>query len=87
MVIGRGGFGKVWRVNSKRAHGDLKATQLAMKEMPKAICEAESVMNELRLLSTIESEFVVNMHYAFQNDRNLYLVMDLMPGGDLHYHR
>ena len=26
------------------------------------------------------------MHYAFQDYENLYLVMDLLSGGDLRYH-
>lgn len=26
------------------------------------------------------------MVYAFQDRENLYLIMDLMPGGDLRYH-
>jgi len=26
------------------------------------------------------------MHYAFQDRENLYLVIDIMPGGDLRYH-
>ena len=26
------------------------------------------------------------MHYAFQDRENLYMVLDLMPGGDLRYH-
>lgn len=26
------------------------------------------------------------MIYAFQDRENLYLIMDLMPGGDLRYH-
>lgn len=30
--------------------------------------------------------FLVNMHFAFQDRENLYLVMDLMSGGDLRYH-
>ena len=30
--------------------------------------------------------FIVNMIYAFQDRENLYLIMDLMPGGDLRYH-
>ncbi len=29
--------------------------------------------------------FLVNMVYAFQDRDNLYLIMDLMPGGDLRY--
>ena len=30
--------------------------------------------------------FIVNMNYAFQDRDNLYLVMDLLTGGDLRYH-
>ncbi len=30
--------------------------------------------------------FIVNMEYAFQDRENLYLVMDLLTGGDLRYH-
>ena len=26
------------------------------------------------------------MHYAFQDKENLYLVMDMLSGGDLRYH-
>lgn len=26
------------------------------------------------------------MHYAFQDKENLYLIIDIMPGGDLRYH-
>lgn len=43
-------------------------------------------MNELKLLSQMKSPFLVNMHYAFQDRENLYLVMDLLTGGDLRYH-
>ena len=30
--------------------------------------------------------FIVNMIYAFQDRDNLYLVMDLLTGGDLRFH-
>ena len=46
----------------------------------------QSVMNERVLLSQFHSPFVVNMHYAFQDRDTLYLVLDLMEGGDLRYH-
>mmetsp|Transcript_25923 Transcript_25923/g.34712 ORF Transcript_25923/g.34712 Transcript_25923/m.34712 type:complete len:90 (-) Transcript_25923:1175-1444(-) len=61
-----------------------------MKEMAKARIitkkSVPSVMNELKLLSMIQSPFIVNVHYAFQDQMNLYLVMDLLLGGDLRYH-
>lgn len=61
-----------------------------MKEMNKARIltkrSVKSVMNERQILTFLNSPFLVNMYYAFQDRENLYLVMDLLTGGDLRYH-
>lgn len=44
------------------------------------------MLNERNLLSKLQHEFIVNIKYAFQDRENLYLVMDLLGGGDLRYH-
>ena len=46
----------------------------------------KSINTEREFLSKLHNSFIVNMHYAFQDAENLYLVMDLMPGGDLRFH-
>lgn len=46
----------------------------------------QSVLNERLLLSGLRSPFLVNMHYAFQDRDTLYLVLDLLDGGDLRHH-
>lgn len=84
-VIGRGGFGKVWKVI-------LKATkkQYALKELNKAKLIDKKCDTNLRyekdLLSKINHPFIVNMHFAFQDKDNVYFVMDLLTGGDLRFH-
>ena len=45
-----------------------------------------SIMSERNLLSKLKHPFIVNMHFAFQDFSRLYLVMDLLTGGDLRYH-
>lgn len=84
-VIGKGGFGRVWRV--KRRKG---GQMFAMKEMDKARIiskrSVNSVLSERKLLAMLKHPFIVNIQYAFQDFESLYLVMDLMPGGDLRYH-
>ena len=46
----------------------------------------KSVTNELLLLKKLNHPFIVNMHYAFQDNENLYLVIDFLSGGDLRFH-
>ena len=43
-------------------------------------------IQERRLLEEIDSPFVCNLRYAFQDDDNLFMVLDLMLGGDLRFH-
>ena len=45
-----------------------------------------SIMSEKTLLSKLHNPFIVNMYFTFQDFSNLYLVMDLLTGGDLRYH-
>ena len=46
----------------------------------------KSINSEREFLSKLHHPFIVNMHYAFQDKDNLYLVMDMLSGGDLRYH-
>lgn len=49
----------------------------------------QSVINEREILSQIRtrpSNFIVNMHAAFQDRDNLYLLMDYLDSGDLRYY-
>jgi serine/threonine protein kinase len=84
-AIGKGGFGKVWVVSFQN-----DKSLYAMKEMQKLRVLSKncinSVLNEQKLLSFLHHPFIVNMKFAFQDKANLYLVMDLMRGGDLRYH-
>ena len=61
-----------------------------MKEMSKARILSKrsvtSVTNERKLLNKLKHPFLVNMCYAFQDRETLFLVMDLLTGGDLRYH-
>jgi len=46
----------------------------------------DNVLGEKLLLSQLHHPFIVNMIFSFQDLDNLYLVMDLLPGGNLRYH-
>mmetsp|Transcript_42641 Transcript_42641/g.40940 ORF Transcript_42641/g.40940 Transcript_42641/m.40940 type:complete len:193 (+) Transcript_42641:33-611(+) len=84
-VVGKGGFGKVWKVERKKFK-----TMYAMKEMSKVKIvnkkSVNSILNERKLLAQLKHPFLINMFYAFSDYENLYLVTDLVTGGDLRYH-
>ena len=84
-VIGKGGFGKVWKVKLKRTK-----EIFALKEMSKVKIidrrSEESIINERKLLAKLNNPFIVNMYFSFQDFSNLYLVLDYLNGGDLRYH-
>ena len=42
--------------------------------------------NERRILSLVDSPFVVCLKYAFTSKEDLFLILDLMRGGDLAFH-
>ena len=81
--VGKGGFGQVWQVSHENR-------TFAIKEMSKARIihkrSIRAVNNERLILAHLEDQHIVNMHYAFQNQESLYLVMDYFGGGDLRYH-
>ena len=84
-IIGRGGFGKVWKVYSRKYK-----KVFAMKEMSKIkIIDKRSEVSvkfERDLLENMHHPFIINMHFSFQDTDNLYIAMDLLTGGDLRYH-
>ena len=85
FVIGKGGFGKVWRVRYKKTQEIFAIKEMSKKKILDKKSEY-SINNERVFLSKLRHPFLVNMHYAFQDKDNLYLVIDILNGGDLRFH-
>ena len=83
--IGKGGFGRVYKVTHT-----VNGKEYALKEMSKARIVYKQNLDQVRyekeLLIKLQHPFLMNMHSSFQDEDNLYFVMDLMTGGDLKYH-
>ncbi|XP_041921991.1 serine/threonine-protein kinase 32C-like isoform X4 [Alosa sapidissima] len=84
-AIGKGSFGKVCIVQKKDTE-----KMYAMKYMNKHQCierdEVRNVFRELEILQEIEHVFLVNLWYSFQDEEDMFMVVDLLLGGDLRYH-
>ncbi|XP_060003344.1 serine/threonine-protein kinase 32B isoform X1 [Lagenorhynchus albirostris] len=84
-AIGKGSFGKVCIVQKR----DTKK-MYAMKYMNKQKCierdEVQNVFRELQIMQGLEHPFLVNLWYSFQDEEDMFMVVDLLLGGDLRYH-
>lgn len=84
-VIGRGSFGKVFLVCHIDS-GQYYAMKSIRKENFKNSKEKNNCIIERTILEKLKSQFVVQLHYAFQTPDKVYFVVDYMQGGDLFYH-
>ncbi|XP_072013142.1 G protein-coupled receptor kinase 3-like isoform X1 [Amphiura filiformis] len=87
-IIGRGGFGEVYGCR-KADTGKMYAMKCLDKKRIKLKQGETLALNErimLSLVSEVDSPFIVCMTYAFQTPDKLCFILDLMNGGDLHYH-
>lgn len=81
-VIGRGAFGEVQLVRHKSTRKVYAMKLLSKYEMIKR-SDSAFFWEEREIMANANSEWIVQLHYAFQDTRYLYMVMDYMPGGDL----
>lgn len=47
---------------------------------------SRNVLKEVEILKMLNHSFLVNMCYSFQDEEDMFMVLDLMLGGDLRYH-
>uniref|UniRef100_A0A8C3HCX6 Serine/threonine-protein kinase MRCK alpha n=1 Tax=Chrysemys picta bellii TaxID=8478 RepID=A0A8C3HCX6_CHRPI len=81
-VIGRGAFGEVAVVKLKNADKVFAMKILNKWEMLKR-AETACFREERDVLVNGDNQWITTLHYAFQDDNYLYLVMDYYVGGDL----
>mmetsp|Transcript_1331 Transcript_1331/g.2158 ORF Transcript_1331/g.2158 Transcript_1331/m.2158 type:complete len:599 (-) Transcript_1331:316-2112(-) len=84
-VLGRGGFGVV-NGCKKCQTGQLYAMKVLDRKRVKLKKSETLCMTERNILLMLDSPFVVCLKYAFMSPTELFLILDLMVGGDLGYH-
>ncbi|XP_057215544.1 ribosomal protein S6 kinase alpha-1 isoform X1 [Triplophysa rosa] len=83
-VLGQGSFGKVFLV--KKITGPDGGQLYAMKVLKKATLKVRDRVRtkmERDILVEVNHPFIVKLHYAFQTEGKLYLILDFLRGGDL----
>jgi hypothetical protein len=79
-VLGQGAFAKVKR-GIEKTSGKNFAIKIIEKE--KMSENRESIMTEITILKNISHPNIMKLHHVFETKNKIYLVLDLLNGGEL----
>ncbi|KAL1804034.1 hypothetical protein ACET3Z_032681 [Daucus carota] len=81
-MIGKGAFGEV-RICKEKTTGHVYAMKKLKKSEMLRRGQVEHVKAERNLLAEVDSNCIVKLYCSFQDEENLYLIMEYLPGGDM----
>ena len=84
-TLGRGSYGHVLQVR-KRDNGVVYAMKVMAKSDVLKRNQVRHTLTERNLLQAVRHPFIVPLHFAFQTEASLYLVMEFQCGGELFFH-
>jgi cAMP-dependent protein kinase regulator len=85
-MLGAGTFGQVWLVSRKGSDG--KVVAYALKVQSKyELCtdgQAKAVVHEKNIMAKLSHPFLIGLVASYQDDDYVYMVMELVQGGELY---
>ena len=82
-VLGVGSFGKVLLVQGKTGSKAFAACKIISKERVIKTKQVEHTVNEKNILYCMTSAFVVRLFDFFQDQKNIYLMLEFVNGGEM----
>ncbi len=84
-IIGIGGFSIVYKAKFKKTGRLFAIKQISKNKISKKKI-LNCVLSEKNILSELFNPFIINLYCTFQDENNLYFVMDYLGGGELRYY-
>lgn len=83
-ILGAGSFGKVWLV-SRDVAGATETMALKIQSKRELIGhnQVDAVVREKNIMASIDSPFIIKLFNAYQDGKCLYMLMQLVQGGEL----
>ena len=84
-ILGKGTFGKVYKVRSKKNNKIYAMKQLNLKEIKKENGEKayHKTKNETSFLEILSHPHIIKYYKNFEVDNYLYIIIEFVPNGDL----
>jgi len=80
--LGEGGYGQVYRAISKTNNKEY-AIKVIKKKLFGDSIRVKDALIEKKIMAIASNPFIVKLHYAFQDKKNIYYAMDYVCGGIL----
>ncbi|CAB9516569.1 Protein kinase 4 (Fragment) [Seminavis robusta] len=81
-ILGVGTFGIVWLVNHKKTSKPYALKQLDKREIM-GHHQIDGVLREKNIMASLDHPFVIDLVSTFQDECHLYMLIDLVQGGEL----
>lgn len=85
ITTGTGTFGRVKLCKHKESK-EFYALKILRKHDIIRLKQVEHILNEKNVLAQIDFPFIVKLYKTFQDDTNLYMIMEYVVGGELFSH-
>jgi len=82
QTLGTGSFGRVHLVKHKET-GKYYAMKVLVKRQIIESKQVEHTINEKKILETLDHPYMVNLIGSFKDNRNLYIILEYVCGGEL----
>jgi len=82
-TLGTGTFGRVRLVTYNHKKQQFFALKILKKSEIIRLKQVEHIKAEKSILSRIAHPYIVNLYTAFQDEKNLYMLMEYVIGGEL----
>ena len=79
--VGQGGYGQVYLAQKKDTR-EVCALKVMRKKLLFKLDEIRHILTERDILTAAKSDWLVKLLYAFQDEEQIYLAMEYVPGGD-----
>lgn len=84
-TLGTGTFGRVRLVRHKQT-GKYFALKILKKAEVIRLKQVEHIMSEKAILASLKHPFIVRLFQTFQDQKNLYMLLEYVIGGELFSH-
>ncbi|KAI1298188.1 hypothetical protein EDD11_006870 [Mortierella claussenii] len=84
-TLGTGTFGRVYLTRSQHDQ-QFYAMKVLKKSEVVRLKQVEHINSEKQILAQVHFPFIVDLHTTFQDDRNLYMLLEYVIGGELFSH-